>query len=51
MSHTLADGAFARNEFLDNFGQRTYHLNGLIQMLCQFGGTAGAVATASKEGR
>jgi len=32
---TLRDGEFMLNEFVDRFGPRVAHLNGLLQVLCQ----------------
>lgn len=35
---TLRDGEFMLNEFVDRFGPRLAHLNGLLQVLSQLGG-------------
>jgi hypothetical protein len=48
-SESLNESAFARNEFVDSFGPRTAHLNGLLQVFCQLGGTAGTSTVATKE--
>jgi len=34
---TLADGEFMLNEFVDRFGPRLAHLNGVLQVLTQLG--------------
>ena len=39
---TLRDGEFMLNEFVDRFGPRLAHLNGLLQVLSQLSGPAGA---------
>ncbi len=36
---TLLDGEFMLNEFIDRFGPRMAHLNGLLQVLSQLGAT------------
>jgi len=36
-SEVLADGEFMLNEFVDRFGPRLAHLNGVLQMLAQLG--------------
>lgn len=44
---TLRDGEFMLNEFVDRFGPRLAHLNGLLQVLSQLSGpnnTSGATA-------
>ncbi len=38
-AETLMDGEFMLNEFVDRFGPRTAHLNGLLQVLSQLGAT------------
>jgi hypothetical protein len=35
---TLADGEFALSEFVDRFGPRLAHLNGIVQVLAQLSG-------------
>ena len=37
---TLLDGEFMLNEFVDRFGPRLAHLNGLLQVLSQLSATA-----------
>lgn len=37
MSHNFADGEFMLNEFIDRYGPRLAHLNGVIQVLAQLG--------------
>lgn len=37
----LADGDFLLNEFVDRFGPRMAHLNGVLQVLAQLSGTGG----------
>jgi hypothetical protein len=39
---TLLDGEFMLNEFVDRFGPRLAHLNGLLQVLSQLSSTPGA---------
>jgi hypothetical protein len=41
----MADGEFVLNEFIDRFGPRLAHLNGVIQVLAQLSSTP-AAATA-----
>ncbi len=36
---TLGDGEFMLNEFIDRFGPRLAHLNGLLQVLSQLSST------------
>ena len=36
---TLRDGEFMLNEFIDRFGPRLAHLNGLLQVLSQLSST------------
>jgi hypothetical protein len=36
----LMDGEFMLNEFIDRYGPRLAHLNGVLQVLAQLGGTA-----------
>ncbi|MFK8111721.1 MAG: hypothetical protein AB8B91_05950 [Rubripirellula sp.] len=36
----LVDGEYVLNEFVDRFGPRLAHLNGVLQVLAQLGGTA-----------
>jgi hypothetical protein len=40
----LMDGEFMLNEFVDRFGPRLAHLNGVLQMLSQLGATANSPA-------
>jgi hypothetical protein len=42
----LGDGEFMLNEFVDRFGPRLAHLNGVLQVLAQLGSTA---ATANAQ--
>ena len=39
-AETLMDGEFMLNEFVDRFGPRMAHLNGLLQVLSQLSATA-----------
>jgi hypothetical protein len=39
---TLRDGEFMLNEFVDRFGPRLAHLNGLLQVLSQLSGPSSA---------
>ena len=39
---TLLDGEFMLNEFVDRFGPRMAHLNGLLQVLSQLSSASGA---------
>ena len=39
---TLLDGEFMLNEFVDRFGPRMAHLNGLLQVLSQLSSSSGA---------
>jgi hypothetical protein len=39
---TLMDGEFMLNEFVDRFGPRMAHLNGLLQVLSQLSSASGA---------
>jgi hypothetical protein len=41
----LLDGEFMLNEFVDRFGPRLAHLNGLLQVLSQLGASTGAAGT------
>ncbi len=43
----MADGEFMLNEFVDRFGPRVAHLNGVIQMLAQLGSPNAAAAQAA----
>ncbi|TWT65141.1 hypothetical protein [Allorhodopirellula solitaria] len=43
----LVDGEYMLNEFIDRFGPRMAHLNGILQVLAQLG-TADAVAEQQK---
>jgi hypothetical protein len=43
----MAAGEFMLNEFVDRFGPRLAHLNGVIQVLAQLGAPHGAAAQAS----
>jgi hypothetical protein len=36
-SEALLDGEFVLNEFVDRYGPRMAHLNGVLQMLAQLG--------------
>jgi hypothetical protein len=36
-SEALLDGEFVLNEFVDRYGPRLAHLNGVLQMLAQLG--------------
>ena len=38
-AEVLADGEFMLNEFVDRFGPRLAHLNGMLQVLSQLGAT------------
>jgi hypothetical protein len=40
-SQALLDGDFLLNEFIDRFGPRLAHINGLLQVLSQLGSSAG----------
>lgn len=40
-SDSLLDGEFMLNEFVDRFGPRLAHLNGVLQVMSQLGSTAG----------
>ncbi len=42
---TLIDGDFMLNEFVDRFGPRMAHLNGLLQVLSQLSATTNAANT------
>lgn len=42
---TLRDGEFMLNEFVDRFGPRLAHLNGLLQVLSQLSSTANPAST------
>jgi len=41
-AEALADGEFVLNEFVDRFGPRMAHLNGVLQVLAQISGTGNA---------
>jgi len=41
-SEVLADGEFMLNEFVDRFGPRLAHLNGVLQVLAQLSGPTAA---------
>lgn len=41
-AESLADGEFLLSEFVDRFGPRLAHLNGVIQVLAQLGAPAGS---------
>ena len=41
-SEGLSEGEFLMNEFVDRFGPRLAHLHGVLQVLSQLGGPAGA---------
>lgn len=41
-SDDLMDGEFVLNEFVDRFGPRLAHLNGVLQVLAQLGSVPGA---------
>jgi hypothetical protein len=43
----LRDGEFMLNEFVDRFGPRLAHLNGLLQVLSQLSATPGAAGAAN----
>lgn len=47
--HDLVEGEFMLNEFIDRYGPRLAHLNGVIQVLAQLGtsGTTDATETQS----
>jgi len=42
---TLRDGEFMLNEFIDRFGPRLAHLNGLLQVLSQLSSTSNPAST------
>jgi hypothetical protein len=42
---TLLEGEFMLNEFVDRFGPRMAHLNGLLQVLSQLSATSNAANT------
>lgn len=42
----LADGEFMMNEFVDRFGPRLAHLNGVLQVLSQLSSVPNATSTA-----
>jgi hypothetical protein len=42
----LMDGEFMLNEFIDRYGPRLAHLNGVLQVLAQLGGEAATTAGA-----
>ena len=44
---TLRDGEFMLNEFVDRFGPRVAHLNGLLQVLSQLSATGDAANTSN----
>jgi hypothetical protein len=44
----LVDGEFMLNEFIDRYGPRLAHLNGVIQVLAQLGTNSTANATESQ---
>ena len=44
---TLRDGEFMLNEFVDRFGPRVAHLNGLLQVLTQLSSNPDQVNTSS----
>lgn len=41
-AEALADGEFVLTEFVDRFGPRMAHLNGVLQVLAQIGGASNA---------
>lgn len=43
----MADGEFVLNEFIDRFGPRLAHLNGVIQVLAQLSSTPSAATAQS----
>ncbi|NOY42809.1 MAG: hypothetical protein GXP26_13365 [Planctomycetes bacterium] len=43
----MVDGEFMLNEFVDRFGPRLAHLNGVIQVLAQLGSTAPTASSRS----
>jgi len=43
----MVDGEFLLNEFVDRFGPRLAHLNGVIQVLAQLGSTPAAAESQS----
>lgn len=45
---TLVDSDFMLNEFIDRFGPRLHHLNGLLQVLSQLGSVANPPANAAE---
>ncbi|MGI8979785.1 MAG: hypothetical protein ACR2FY_11225 [Pirellulaceae bacterium] len=45
---TLVDSDFMLNEFIDRFGPRLHHLNGLLQVLSQLGSVASPPANATE---
>ena len=46
-SEEMEDGEFMLNEFVDRFGPRLAHLNGVIQVLAQLGSTPAAATSSS----
>lgn len=44
---TLIDGEFMLNEFVDRFGPRLAHLNGLLQVLSQLSSNGGAASASN----
>lgn len=46
--HDLVDGEFMLNEFIDRYGPRLAHLNGVIQVLAQLGTSGAAEATEAQ---
>ena len=46
-AEALADGEFMLTEFVDRFGPRLAHLNGVLQVLAQLGSAAGQPASAA----
>jgi len=44
---TLRDGEFMLNEFIDRFGPRLAHLNGLLQVLSQLSSTPSPTNTSN----
>ena len=45
---TLVDSDFMLNEFIDRFGPRLHHLNGLLQVLSQLSSVANPPANAAE---
>jgi hypothetical protein len=43
----LMDGEFMLNEFIDRYGPRLAHLNGVLQVLAQLGNTPAPTTTAN----